>query len=99
MLCSFIFKDQFIEITTAVPAADDLYGLGEVSLPTGLRLPRDGSVITLWARDLPSALPYVNLYGSHPFYMQVSKGAPQGTESAIKIHILPVEKTSACPHQ
>ncbi|KAF8062769.1 alpha-glucosidase [Scenedesmus sp. PABB004] len=69
----FVFKDQFIELTTTVPADADLYGLGEVSLPTGMLLPRDGSVLTLWARDLASALPYANLYGSHPFYLQVAK--------------------------
>jgi hypothetical protein len=48
--------------------------LGEVSLPTGLLLPRDGTVITMWARDLASAMPYVNLYGAHPFYLQINKG-------------------------
>jgi alpha-glucosidase len=57
-----------------VPEDADLYGLGEVSLPTGLLLPRDGTVITMWARDLASAMPYVNLYGSHPFYLQINKG-------------------------
>jgi alpha-glucosidase (family GH31 glycosyl hydrolase) len=70
----FIFKDQYIELTTNVPEDADLYGLGEVSLPTGLLLPRDGTVITMWARDLASAMPYVNLYGSHPFYLQINRG-------------------------
>lgn len=69
----FVFKDQYIELTTNIPADADLYGIGEVSLPTGPLLPRDGTVITLWARDLASALPYVNLYGTHPFYLQVNK--------------------------
>ncbi|WIA20582.1 hypothetical protein OEZ85_004970 [Tetradesmus obliquus] len=69
----FIFKDQYIELTTNVPEDADLYGLGEVSLPTGLLLPRDGTVITMWARDLASAMPYVNLYGSHPFYLQINR--------------------------
>lgn len=50
----------------------DLYGLGEVTLPTGLLLPRDGSVITMWARDLSSANEGANLYGAHPFYLQVN---------------------------
>ena len=72
--CRFVFKDQYIELTTNVPADSDLYGIGEVSLPTGPLLPRDGTVITLWARDLASALPYANLYGSHPFYLQINKG-------------------------
>lgn len=71
---SFIFKDQYIELTTRLPRDADLYGIGEVSLPTGLLLPRDGTTITLWARDMPSANPYANLYGSHPFYLQLNSG-------------------------
>jgi hypothetical protein len=57
-----------------VPDDADLYGLGEVTLPTGLKLPRDDRVITLYNRDLPAAVPYANLYGSHPFLMQVNAG-------------------------
>jgi hypothetical protein len=48
------FKDQYIELTTAVPADADLYGLGESSLPTGMLLPRNGTIITLWTRDIGS---------------------------------------------
>jgi len=72
--CRFLFKDQYIELSTNVPEDADLYGLGEVTLPTGLLLPRDGRIITLYNRDLPAAVPYANLYGSHPFLMQVNKG-------------------------
>jgi alpha-glucosidase (family GH31 glycosyl hydrolase) len=70
----FIFKDQYIEFTTNIPEDADLYGLGEVTLPTGFLLPRNGKTITMWARDFPCAFPDVNLYGSHPFYLQVNKG-------------------------
>jgi alpha-glucosidase (family GH31 glycosyl hydrolase) len=73
-----LFKEQYIELSTRVPRDASLYGTGEVSLPTGLQLPRDGTTITLWARDMPSANPYCNLYGSHPFYMQVDKGEALG---------------------
>jgi hypothetical protein len=58
-----------------VPEDADLYGLGEVVLPSGLRLPRDGRIITLYNRDVPVATPYANLYGSHPFFLQINKGA------------------------
>ncbi|KAF8062770.1 Alpha-glucosidase [Scenedesmus sp. PABB004] len=68
----FVFKDQFIELTTALPADTHIYGLGEVTLPGGLLLPRDGSVITLWNRDLPAAEPHANLYSSHAFYLAVA---------------------------
>ena len=73
--CSFLFKDQFIELTTSVPQDSDLYGVGETTLPTGLLLPRDGNVITMWARDSASAEPEINIYGAHPFYLQLDKGA------------------------
>jgi alpha-glucosidase (family GH31 glycosyl hydrolase) len=74
LACRFLFKDQYIELSTAVPEDADLYGLGEVTLPTGLRLPRDGRTITLYNRDTPVATPYANLYGSHPFFLQVNSG-------------------------
>jgi hypothetical protein len=70
----FLFKDQYIEFTTSIPEDSDLYGMGEVTLPTGFLLPRNGRTLTLWARDFPCAFPDVNLYGSHPFYLQVNKG-------------------------
>lgn len=69
-----VFKDQFIELTTAVPADADLYGLGQTMLATGMLLPRDGTVLTLWNRDLPAAITGANVYGSHPFVLQVNKG-------------------------
>lgn len=72
--CRFIFKDQYIEFSTRLPRDSNIYGIGEVSLPSGLQLPRDGTTITLWARDMPSANPYANLYGSHPFYLQLNAG-------------------------
>jgi alpha-glucosidase (family GH31 glycosyl hydrolase) len=74
----FVFKDQFIELTTAVPADADLYGLGETTLRTGLLLPRDGHIITLWARDMAAAMTDWNLYSAHPFYLQVNKGEGLG---------------------
>jgi alpha-glucosidase (family GH31 glycosyl hydrolase) len=70
----FLFKDQFIELSTNVPEDADLYGLGEVTIPTGLRLPRDNRIITLYNADTSALVPYHNLYGSHPFLLQVNKG-------------------------
>lgn len=71
---SFLFKDQFIEVTTSVPADADLYGTGETVLPGGLLLPRGGNVLTMWARDSASAESEINTYGAHPFYLQLNKG-------------------------
>lgn len=69
-----LFKDQLIELTTSVPADSDLYGLGETTLPQGLLLPRDGNIFTLWSRDSASSESEINIYGTHPFYLQLNKG-------------------------
>eukprot|EP00775_Hariotina_reticulata_P012669 gene12669-12796_t len=58
-----------------------LYGLGETIHPTGqLKLPRDGHVVTLWNYDIASANAGINLYGSHPFYLQVD---PDGSAAGV----------------
>ncbi|GMH45019.1 hypothetical protein BSKO_12976 [Bryopsis sp. KO-2023] len=69
----FIFKDQYIEITSTIPEDAALYGLGESTKSGGLRLKRDGRTITLWNRDQPSSSPDINLYGSHPILYDVRK--------------------------
>jgi alpha-glucosidase (family GH31 glycosyl hydrolase) len=50
MNCRFVFKNQYIELTTDIPRSASLYGLGETTLSSGLLLPRDGRTITLWNR-------------------------------------------------
>ncbi|KAF9940668.1 hypothetical protein BGZ67_007163 [Mortierella alpina] len=70
-------KDQYLELSTRLTgeAADDddrgrpvnLYGLGENMGP----LRREpGTTSTHWARDSPCK-PHRNLYGSHPFFLQI----------------------------
>ncbi|KAF9570843.1 hypothetical protein EC968_001331 [Mortierella alpina] len=70
-------KDQYLELSTRLTgeAADDddprqpvnLYGLGENMGP----LRREpGTTSTHWARDCPCK-PHQNLYGSHPFFLQI----------------------------
>jgi alpha-glucosidase (family GH31 glycosyl hydrolase) len=68
-----LFKDQYIELTTALPADADVYGIGEFTNPKGLMMPRDGRTLALWARDISCANEYANLYGSHPFHVQTNK--------------------------
>lgn len=72
--CSFLFKDQFIELTTSVPEDSDLYGAGESSLSGGLLLPRNGKVISAWSRDSAASEPDINTYSAQPFYLQLNKG-------------------------
>ena len=69
---NMVFKDQYLEISTSLPKSASLYGIGESTRPAGLKLaPR--SKYTLWAEDVASMNPDVNLYGSLPFYMDVRK--------------------------
>ena len=69
---NMVFKDQFLEISTSLPESASLYGLGESTRLAGLKL-APGSKYTLWAEDVASRNPNVNLYGALPFYMDVRK--------------------------
>ena len=64
-----------MEITTRVPPSSSLYGLGEFTSSTGLRLTRDGLPRAMWTRDQTAATPDINTYGAWPFVMEVRPGA------------------------
>ncbi|KAI5072469.1 hypothetical protein GOP47_0012575 [Adiantum capillus-veneris] len=64
------FKDQYLEISTLLLESAALYGLGESTRPKGFRL-RPGQSYTLWASDINASTVNVDLYGAHPFYMDV----------------------------
>ncbi|XP_057830354.1 alpha-xylosidase 1 [Cryptomeria japonica] len=70
---NMVFKDQYLEISTGLPSTASLYGLGESTRP-GFMLNRNGSQYTLWNQDVLSLNLYLDLYGSHPFYMDVRAG-------------------------
>jgi len=61
-----------------VPAGSSLYGLGEFTSSTGLRLRRDGLPRALWTRDQTAATPDINTYGAWPFVLEVRPGACLG---------------------
>ncbi|KAK9789923.1 hypothetical protein WJX73_005177 [Symbiochloris irregularis] len=67
----FIFKDQYIELTSPLPGSSAVYGLGERTPSTGMRLLRDGIPRALWNRDSAAADPDENTYGSRPNYLEV----------------------------
>ncbi|MCO5574033.1 hypothetical protein L7F22_027811 [Adiantum nelumboides] len=67
---SLVFKDQYLEISTSLPVASSLYGFGESTRPAGFKLV-PGNIYTLWAEDVGSVNPNINLYASLPFYMDV----------------------------
>lgn len=47
-----------------------------INLSGSLALPRDGRTITLWNYDVAAFNAGVNLYGSHPFVLQLFQGGP-----------------------
>lgn len=73
---SFVFKDQYIELTTAIASSATTFGVGESArLNQALK---SGHTYTLWAADIPALIKNVNLYGSFPFYLQMLKGSAHG---------------------
>ncbi|VAI79986.1 unnamed protein product [Triticum turgidum subsp. durum] len=73
-----VFRDKYLEVTSALPAGRaSLYGLGEQTKGS-FRL-RHNDTFTLWNADIGAAHVDVNLYGAHPFYMDVRPpGAAHG---------------------
>lgn len=67
---SLVFKDQYLEISTKLPSSASLYGLGESTQPKGIKLqPHDP--YTLFTTDISAINLNVDLYGSHPVYMDL----------------------------
>ncbi|KAI8355100.1 alpha glucosidase [Choanephora cucurbitarum] len=64
-----VFEDQYLELSTKVPSDANIYGFGEVTAP----FRRTTNVTTIWARDNADDF-YANIYGSHPYYMEVRDG-------------------------
>lgn len=62
-----VFKDQYLEMSTALPADAFLYGVGESTQPTGLALNAShGKPYTMWTHDTPSSATDTNLCATAP---------------------------------
>ncbi|KAF9528217.1 glycosyl hydrolases family 31-domain-containing protein [Crepidotus variabilis] len=66
---TFVFKKQYLQLTSTLPKDTNIYGLGEVVASSGFRRNMNSTVQTMWNRDAPDPVDE-NLYGSHPVYME-----------------------------
>ena len=73
-----VFEEQFLEISTGLPDDANIYGLGESIRP--YKLNPEETRATLFARDAASPVDQ-NLYGAHPFYMEMRNGRSHGVVS------------------
>ncbi|OWZ26692.1 alpha-glucosidase [Cryptococcus neoformans c45] len=65
-----VFEDQYLQLSSKLPVGANIYGLGEAVSGSGYRRNSSSTVQTMWARDIADPVDE-NLYGTHPFYMEV----------------------------
>lgn len=69
-----VLQEQYIELSTGIDPDSSLYGAQERTASKGLALQRTGRPLALWNHDTLSANADTNLYGSHPFVLEVRSG-------------------------
>ncbi|KAK9051099.1 hypothetical protein SSX86_027725 [Deinandra increscens subsp. villosa] len=84
---SLVFKDQYLEISTSLPTHSSLYGLGENTQRHGIKLHADDPY-TLWTTYQPTTNLNMDLYGSHPVYMDFRNDGVGGEGKAHGVLLL-----------
>ncbi|KAF9626703.1 hypothetical protein IFM89_038798 [Coptis chinensis] len=79
---SLVFKDQYLEISTKLPKDASLYGLGENSQPSGIKI-QPNDPYTLYTADVSAININTNLYGSHPVCMDLRNVGGEGSAHAV----------------
>ena len=69
-----ILQEQYIELSSGIDANSSLFGAQERTASQGLSLQRTARPLAMWNHDTLSANADTNLYGSHPFILEVRPG-------------------------
>jgi alpha-glucosidase (family GH31 glycosyl hydrolase) len=73
---AFIFKDQFLQLSTVVDPSATTFGIGESTRLTQAIKP--GTTHALWAVDRTDLFWSQNMYSSFPYYLQMINGTAHG---------------------
>jgi alpha-glucosidase len=73
---NLIFESQYVRLRTQLPDDPYIYGLGEDS--DRFRRETKNYTRTLWNMGNPGLQNHENLYGSHPFYLEMRNGQAHG---------------------
>ncbi|KAI9262405.1 alpha glucosidase [Phascolomyces articulosus] len=70
---SLVFEDQYLELTTHVPEEANIYGFGETTAP--FRRTHNTTAMFTTGPHTPYG---ANVYGHHPFYIEIREGKAHG---------------------